>query len=74
MACTITRLLARSMLQVLVRTLTSEQELRMNREEAMSENKGGLEDMLQRLMDWVKSRTADHWLMFAIGLAIGLVL
>ena len=45
-----------------------------SREEAMGEQKSGFEDVLQRLLDWVKSRTADHWLMFAIGLIIGLIL
>ena len=45
-----------------------------SREEAMDEQKSGFEDVLQRLLDWVKSRTADHWLMFAIGLIIGLIL
>lgn len=34
----------------------------------------GLERALERAVAYLQSRTADHWLMFAAGLVIGLIL
>jgi hypothetical protein len=33
----------------------------------------GFERIAERALAYLSSRTADHWLMFAAGLAIGLV-
>jgi len=35
---------------------------------------GGFERYVERALDWLRSRTGDHWLMFAIGLVLGLAL
>ncbi len=33
----------------------------------------GFERVAERVLDYLRGRTADHWLMFLAGLAIGLI-
>ncbi|MCC2662775.1 MAG: hypothetical protein K0R41_1745 [Geminicoccaceae bacterium] len=33
----------------------------------------GFERVSERAMDYLRSRTADHWLMFAAGLVVGMI-
>jgi hypothetical protein len=34
---------------------------------------GGFERIAEQALDYLRSRTVDHWLMFAAGLVIGLI-
>jgi hypothetical protein len=34
----------------------------------------GFERVAERALDYLRSRTTDHWLMFAAGLVIGLLI
>jgi hypothetical protein len=37
------------------------------------DQRSGLERMAERFLDYLRSRTADHWLMFAAGVILGLM-
>ena len=39
-----------------------------------SGDKGVLERMLERAQEYIASRTPEHWVMFLVGLVIGLIL
>ena len=42
--------------------------------DGMSERSGGFERIVEQAGDWLRSRTTEHWVMFLIGLIVGLVL
>lgn len=37
-------------------------------------NSNNFNDLMERAVDYVKSRKAEHWVMFFIGLMVGLVI
>jgi hypothetical protein len=37
-------------------------------------NRSGFERLVSGALDYLRSRSSDHWLMFVVGLAIGLFL
>jgi len=38
------------------------------------DNRTGFERTVEQALSWLRARTADHWLMFVAGLAIGLII
>ena len=44
------------------------------RDTPRSSNRDGFDRIQERLLDFIRTRTTEHWIMFLVGLVIGLAL
>lgn len=46
----------------------------MNEQQQQPNQNGGFDRISQQVLAWLRTRTADHWVMFFLGLVAGLIM